>query len=65
MEWREWCFSELLREVGLSVIGRLPKRSFSWPVKGSAAGGEDERVEFPESVVLLKARLIGLLGETR
>lgn len=40
---------------------------FSCPSNASPAGGDGEGdvMEFPESVLLLKARLTGLLGETR
>lgn len=55
-----------LRAVGLSVKWKLDVVLFSCPGKASGTGGEDDDViEFPESVVLLKARLTGLLGETR
>lgn len=51
--------------MGLSVSGKLANMWFSWPEKSSEAGGEDDIVEFPESVVLLNARFTGLFGETR
>lgn len=63
MECRDWRLSELLREVGLCVSGQLAKSSFSCPEDSSEPGGDDSVVEFPESVVLLKTRLIGLLED--
>lgn len=54
-----------MREVGLSVSGKLAKRLFSCPENSSELGGDDGVVEFPESVVLLKTRLTGLFGESR
>lgn len=67
MEWRAVCFSHVLRDVGLIGKEKSPVVRFSCPDKGSAAGGDGEGDvnELPESVVLLKARLTGLLGETR